>query len=240
VHCRALGQGVILRIGAEIPSLSTAFAFTSWITAVTIKKHLSRCGLLCLIQCAHRRVFTEKLTITSSLEVRLYSLLGGFYSNRGNASIIGGTAGCVLASRLSEDSDVSVLLIERGHVKNNMVSRMPLLSQNLFWTDTLQVQNTIWSEPIHGANGRKNRLWAVNGIGGASRLNAMLWTRGCPGNYMTWSDMGLRDWAWDKVEPYLRRLEDVAGPLDKSQSKVRGHRGPIELRKPPYPFKWLK
>ncbi|KAF2120951.1 choline dehydrogenase [Lophiotrema nucula] len=152
----------------------------------------------------------------------------------------GGTAGCVLASRLSEDPNASVLLIERGHVKNNLVSRMPLLSQNMFWTDTLQVQSTIWSEPIHGAHGRSNRLWAVNGIGGASRLNAMLWTRGSPGNYTTWSNMGLKDWAWDKVEPYFRRLENVTGPLVESQSDVRGRGGPIELRKPPYPFKWLK
>ena len=117
---------------------------------------------------------------------------------------------------------------------------MPLLSQNMFWTDTMQVQSTIWSEPIHGANGRKNRLWAVNGIGGASRLNAMLWTRGSPGNYTRWSDMGLTDWAWDKVEPYFKRLENVTEPLDKSQSEVRGRGGPIELRKPPYPFTWLK
>lgn len=125
-------------------------------------------------------------------------------------------------------------------MKNNLVSRMPILSQNMFWTDTLQVQNTIWTEPIHGAYGRSNRLWAVNGIGGASRLNAMLWTRGSPGDYTAWSKMGLKDWAWDKVEPYFRRLENVTRPLDNSQSEVRGRGGPIELRQPPYPFKWLK
>ncbi|KAF1950323.1 choline dehydrogenase [Byssothecium circinans] len=152
----------------------------------------------------------------------------------------GGTAGCVLASRLSEDPNVSVLLIERGHVKNNLISRMPLLSQNMFWTDMLQVQSTIWSEPIDGAYGRSNRLWAVNGIGGASRLNAMLWTRGSAGNYTAWSEMGLNDWAWEKVEPYFKRLENVTGLADKSKFDVRGRGGPIELRKPPYPFKWLK
>lgn len=117
---------------------------------------------------------------------------------------------------------------------------MPLVSQNMFWTDILQVQSTIWSEPIHGAYGRSNRLWAVNGIGGGSRLNAMLWTRGCPENYTEWSDMGLTDWAWDKVEPYFKKLENVTGLMDKSRSDARGWRGPIELRKPPYPFKWLK
>ncbi|KAF2637148.1 FAD/NAD(P)-binding domain-containing protein [Massarina eburnea CBS 473.64] len=68
----------------------------------------------------------------------------------------------------------------------------------------------------------------------------MLWTRGSPGNYTAWSDMGLADWAWDKVEPYFRRLENLTGPLSKSQSAVRGRGGPINLRKPPYTFKWLK
>jgi choline dehydrogenase-like flavoprotein len=178
--------------------------------------------------------------ITLWLVVSLASPLGGTFSNRVNAEHIGGTAGCVLASRLSEDPKVSVLLIERGHVKDNLVSRMPLLSQNMFWTETLPVQSTIWSEPIQDAYERRNRLWAVNGIGGASRLNAMLWTRGSPGCYTAWSDMGLADWTWDKVEPYFRRLENVTWPLKKSQSSARGCGGPIELRKPQYPFKWLQ
>jgi choline dehydrogenase-like flavoprotein len=125
-------------------------------------------------------------------------------------------------------------------VNNNLFSRMPLPSQNLWWTDTLQVQNTIWTEPIQGANGRGNRLWAVNGIGGGSRLNAMLWTRGCPGNYRTWCDMGLTDWAWDKVEPYFRKLEHSSEPADVPRPNVRGQSGPVELSKPPYPFKWLR
>jgi choline dehydrogenase-like flavoprotein len=153
---------------------------------------------------------------------------------------LGGTAGCVLASRLSEDPHVSVLLIERGHVKNSIVSRMPLPSQNLFWTKLLQIQKTIKSEPIHGANGRTNTLWAINGMGGGSRVNSMLWTRGSPANYDGWSDMGLKDWAWDKVEPYFKKLENVIGPLDKNQSEVRGRGGPMELCKPPYHFKWLE
>jgi choline dehydrogenase-like flavoprotein len=52
--------------------------------------------------------------------------------------------------------------------------------------------------------------------------------------------MGLEDWAWDKVEPYFRRLESSIEPSDKMRSDARGQTGPIELCKPPYPFKWLK
>ncbi|KAG6357708.1 hypothetical protein INS49_013587 [Diaporthe citri] len=149
----------------------------------------------------------------------------------------GGTAGCVLASRLSEDYDVSVLVIEKGYAKDNVVSRMPLLSQNMFLGDTLQVQSDRWSEPISGANRRRNRLWAVEGIGGATRMNAMLWTRGFPGDYAAWAEMGLYDWSYEKMEPYFRKIENaVAHPTSSS----RGHQGPIEIRQFSYPFLWIK
>ncbi|KAK8867602.1 alcohol oxidase [Apiospora arundinis] len=88
----------------------------------------------------------------------------------------GGTAGCVVAARLSEDPGASVLVIDKGHVRDNMVSRIPLVSQNMFLGDLLQVQGDRWTEPMPGANRRRNRLWAVEGIGGASCMNAMLWT----------------------------------------------------------------
>ena len=117
---------------------------------------------------------------------------------------------------------------------------MPLLSQNHLWTKIMQINNAVFSEPISGANKRKTRLMGVNGIGGASRLNAMLWTRGSPGNYETWSAMGLTDWAWEKVEPYFKRLEDSARPFEEAQLETRGRGGPIELRKPAYPYKWIK
>ncbi|KAI0391446.1 putative GMC oxidoreductase [Xylariaceae sp. FL0594] len=147
----------------------------------------------------------------------------------------GGTAGCVVASRLSEDQDVSVLVIEKGHVKDSLVSRMPLLSQNMFLGEALQVQGNRWSEPIPAANGRRNRLWAVEGLGGATRMNAMLWTWGFPGDYTAWSEMGLDDWRYEKLEPYFRRIENaVAHP----ESQFRGHDGPIELRQFRLPFVW--
>ena len=106
---------------------------------------------------------------------------------------------------------------------------MPLLSQNMFLGDLLQVQGDRWSEPIPGANGRRNRLWALEGIGGASRMNGMIWTRGFPGDYNAWSELGLQDWGYEKLEPYFRRIENaVAHP----KSKSRGHEGdfPHSLR----------
>jgi choline dehydrogenase-like flavoprotein len=135
---------------------------------------------------------------------------------------LGGTAGCALASRLSEDPNVTVLVIDKGHVNNNIVSRMPLISQNMFLGDVLQVQSERWSEPMAGANGRRSRLWAVEGIGGASRMNGMLWTRGFPGDYAAWAELGLDDWTYEKLEPYFRKIENaVAHP----ESSFRGHSG---------------
>lgn len=119
-------------------------------------------------------------------------------------------------------------------MKDNMISRIPIASQNMWMGDSLQVQSTRWTEPIPGASGRKNRLWGAEGIGGSSRLNAMLWTRGSPAEYNSWSDMGLSDWKWEKVEPYFRKLENA---ISHSASKFRGHQG--EQRRLHSCFKFL-
>jgi choline dehydrogenase-like flavoprotein len=64
---------------------------------------------------------------------------------------------------------------------------------------------------------------SAEGIGGSTRINAMLWTRGVPGGYEEWSTaLGLDEWAWEKVEPYFRRLENA---LSHKDSPDRGHDG---------------
>ncbi|ROV87741.1 hypothetical protein VMCG_10581 [Cytospora schulzeri] len=149
------------------------------------------------------------------------------------SSEAGGTAGCVVASRLSEDPTVSVLVIEKGHVKDNFVSRVPLISQNFWMGDPLQVQSTRYSEAMSNVNGRKNRIWTAEGLGGASRINAMLMTRGVPGGYQEWvEEYGLDKWGWDQVEPYFRKSENATA---HPGSTSRGHHGPIELRQAFWP-----
>lgn len=131
-------------------------------------------------------------------------------------------AGCVLASLLSEDPDVSVLVLEKGRVKDNMLSRMPIPSQNIGMPGPLQVQTARWTEPLTGANGRKSRLWGAEGVGGSSRINAMLWTRCPPGYYNAWAEMGFSTWGWDHVEPYFRKIENAVAHPDAA---CRGHEG---------------
>ncbi|KAK3693074.1 hypothetical protein B0T22DRAFT_33449 [Podospora appendiculata] len=141
----------------------------------------------------------------------------------------GGTAGCVLASRLSEDPSVSVLVLEKGRVKDNFLSRIPLLSQNFFFP-FLQVVSSRFSEPISYIQNRAVRLWTAEGVGGATRINGMLLTRGIPGGYNQWAqDFGLTDWGWNEVEPYFRKSENAVGRLSAAH---RGHAGPIENRLP--------
>ncbi|KAK4248229.1 alcohol oxidase [Corynascus novoguineensis] len=138
----------------------------------------------------------------------------------------GGTSGCILASRLSEDPSVSVLVLEKGSVRDNFISRIPLLSQN-YKFPFLQAVSRL-SEPIEGFHGRRTRVWAVEGMGGATRINGQLLTRGVPGGYNQWAEeFGLTDWAWDKVEPYFRRSENSTRYPDAPH---RGHSGPIENR----------
>ncbi|CCC05081.1 unnamed protein product [Sordaria macrospora k-hell] len=110
--------------------------------------------------------------------------------------------------RLSESPNVSVLLLERGQIRDNFLSRIPLLSQN--YNFPLLQSVVRHSEPIPSANNRRAAVWTAETLGGASRINAMLWTRGVAGGYNAWSEeYGLDGWSWEKVEPAFRSIEGI-------------------------------
>ena len=88
----------------------------------------------------------------------------------------GGTAGCVLASRLSEDPNVSVLLIEQGPVADTWASRVPTISSNLFAKDSVAAH--WWSVPMPHADNRSLGVMRGEALGGTTRINSMLYTRG--------------------------------------------------------------
>ncbi|KAK0707914.1 hypothetical protein B0H67DRAFT_495577 [Lasiosphaeris hirsuta] len=138
----------------------------------------------------------------------------------------GGTSGCVLASRLSEDPSVSVLVLEKGRVDDSFLSRIPLASQNFRFPGLQAVMRL--SEPIRHMSDRQAEIWTAEGVGGATRINGMLLTRGIPGGFNEWAwDRGLADWSWDKVEPYFRKSENATHYPDAPH---RGHEGPIVNR----------
>ncbi|KAK1255647.1 hypothetical protein MKX07_007906 [Trichoderma sp. CBMAI-0711] len=143
----------------------------------------------------------------------------------------GGAGGCVLASRLSEDPNVSVLLLEKGFVNDSLIGRIPLLSLHPSMPGTAAVK---YLSQLSTAVNRKLSLFWGEALGGSTRINAMVLTRGPPSNYNDWSqEYGLKNWAWEKVEPYFIKSENAIG---HPTAQYRGHQGPVETRQMALPF----
>lgn len=133
--------------------------------------------------------------------------------------LVGGTAGCCLAGRLSENPDVSVLVIERGRVSDTWASRVPLLSANLYAKDAFCAIYD--SAPVVNANNRKLDTVVGEGLGGGSRVNSCAYTRGI-GDYNKWKEMGHPNWGYDELEPLFAKSETT---LNKPESQFRGKKG---------------
>ena len=121
-----------------------------------------------------------------------------------------GTAGCVLANRLSADPKVTVLLLEAGGKDSWIWIHIPigyLYTQNNPRTD--------WcfrTEPEPGLNGRQLNYPRGRVLGGCSSINGMIYMRGQARDYDGWRQQGNRGWGWDDVLPYFKRSEHhVAG-----------------------------
>ncbi len=118
----------------------------------------------------------------------------------------GGTAGCLLANRLSADPDVSVLLIEAGGSDRRFWINVPV--GYLYNMGNPAVDWCYRTESDPGLNGRSLAYPRGKVLGGCSSINGMIYMRGQAADYDGWRQMGNRGWGWDDVLPYFRRSEN--------------------------------
>ncbi|KIK55976.1 hypothetical protein GYMLUDRAFT_263894 [Collybiopsis luxurians FD-317 M1] len=116
----------------------------------------------------------------------------------------GGTAGAVLANRLSASGKNTVLLVERGPIADTWASRVPLLSSD-FASDGSRTRKTLSTH--QNSLGRPIELFTGSVLGGTSRINQMIYGRGLPAEYDAWRDAGNPGWGWEDIKPYFLKSE---------------------------------
>ena len=134
-----------------------------------------------------------------------------------------GSAGCVLANRLSESGRYSVAIVEAGGRDSSPWIHIPV-----GYFKTMGNPNTDWcyhTEPDPGLNGRSLPWPRGKVLGGSSSINGLLYVRGQPQDFDGWRQMGNTGWAWDDVLPYFKRSET----WELNSSDVRGSDGPLHV-----------
>ena len=133
-----------------------------------------------------------------------------------------GSAGCVLANRLSEDPDVEVLLIEAGGRDDSDLIRIPAAFPALMRTDK-DWDHLSGYEP--GCNNRRIFLPRGRVLGGSSSTNGMVYIRGHRLDYDEWRDLGCAGWGWDEMLPCFKRAEDN----ERGADELHGAGGPLSV-----------
>lgn len=145
----------------------------------------------------------------------------------------GGSAGCVLAARLSEDPKITVLLVEAG--RDLTLESMPEAIRSRYpgraYLDTGNIWNTLTARMGYGLGNSdaqpSRRYEQAKLLGGGSAINALMANRGAPGDYDEWQTLGAQGWSWEDCLPYFLKLEhdrDFSGPL-------HGTNGPLPIRR---------
>ncbi len=137
----------------------------------------------------------------------------------------GGSAGAVLAARLSEDPSVTVCLVEAGGEGNGFLVRAPAMV-GLLVPGRPPIANWAYQTvPQPGLNGRRGFQPRGKALGGSSAINAMLYVRGHPSDYDGWVDQGAEGWDWQACRPYFLHAERNA----RGASDFHGGAGPLQV-----------
>ena len=145
----------------------------------------------------------------------------------------GGSAGCVLASRLSEDPAIKVVLLEAGPVDSSVLIHCPAGLALLARTGTGNWK--FETTPQAGLNGRKGYQPRGKVLGGSSSINAMVYMRGHKTDYDHWAEQGNPGWSFAEVLPYFKKAENNERTFDDKDAPFHGKGGPLnvmDLRSP--------
>ena len=145
----------------------------------------------------------------------------------------GGSAGCVLAARLSEDPAITVALLEAGPVDRSVLIHCPAGLALLARTGTGNWK--FETTPQAGLNGRKGYQPRGKVLGGSSSINAMVYMRGHKADYDHWAGQGNPGWRYAEVLPYFKKAENNERTFDAKDAEFHGQGGPLnvmDLRSP--------
>jgi choline dehydrogenase len=148
----------------------------------------------------------------------------GFLKMEADFVVVGaGSAGCVIANRLSASPNTKVILLEAGGADRNPWIHIPV-----GYFKTMHNPSVDWcykTEPDPGLNGRQLDWPRGKVLGGSSSLNGLLYVRGQPQDYDRWRQMGNTGWGWDDVLPLFKRSEDQ----ERGADAFHGQGGPLSV-----------
>lgn len=137
----------------------------------------------------------------------------------------GGTAGCVLANRLTANGRNKVLVLEAGPAREGFWVSIPAGFGKLLTSARHNWQ--FQTEPEENVHNRTIVIPRGKGLGGSSLINGMIVVRGQPQDYDTWAQMGATGWSFQDVLPYFKKFE----AFEDGDSDLRGGRGPLHVRR---------